>query len=164
MLYTVFPICGYMNCYLYLFQDLLISKKFHGEGLKVPGNTNPPNVGAAAYSQNATIDVSPFATNATGGTPIQRLNGKYPPLSYPSLGGTVVANYARGVNGTNDLKNPTQYKYGAYSREIKIMLLNRVLVHTLKGRKEEGITLFNSFLPCLVYVLRSNYPWQLLMV
>ena len=26
MLYTVFPICGYMDCYLILFQDLLITK------------------------------------------------------------------------------------------------------------------------------------------
>ena len=70
---------------------------FSCEGLKVPGNTVPTIVGSAAYSHIATIDVSPFATNATGGTAIQRLNAKYPPLSYPSLGGAIVANFATGV-------------------------------------------------------------------
>ena len=34
MLYTVFPICWYMDCYLILFQDLLISKKIHYKALR----------------------------------------------------------------------------------------------------------------------------------
>ena len=34
MLYTVFPICGYTDCYLILFQDLLISKKIHYKALR----------------------------------------------------------------------------------------------------------------------------------
>ena len=44
---------------------------FHGEGLKVPGSTNPTVVATAANSQNCTIDVSPFANNTTAGTAIQ---------------------------------------------------------------------------------------------
>ena len=52
---------------------------------------------------------------ATGGTAISKVNAKYPPLSYPSLGGAVIANYAVGNGGSTDLVNPTQYKFGAYS-------------------------------------------------
>ena len=72
-------------------------------------------VSTAALSQNCTIDVSPFATNATLGTSIAKINAKCPLLSYPSLGGAVIANYAGGVGGSTDLVNPTQYKFGAYS-------------------------------------------------
>jgi len=53
-----------------------------------------------------TTDFSPFAAGNT-------VNGKYPPLYYPSLGGAVVANYAMG--NTADLVNPTETKFGAFS-------------------------------------------------
>ena len=87
---------------LYCLTELLTDSKqnrdgfssFHGEGLKLPGNTVPAVMGSAALSQNASVDVSPFATNATGGAAIPKINGKYRPLSYPSLGGAVIANYA----------------------------------------------------------------------
>ena len=55
---------------------------FHGEGLKVPGTPNPTIVTAAALSNNCAVDVSPFATNATAGTNIQKINPKYPPMSF----------------------------------------------------------------------------------
>ena len=70
-------------------------------------------MGAGAVSQNAAVDVSPFTTNATADNNIPKRNGKYPPLSFPSLGGAVIANYT--VGNSTDLMNPTQYKFGAYS-------------------------------------------------
>ena len=109
---------------LYCLTELLTDSKqnregfstFHGEGLKVPGNTVPTVVGAGAVSQlECCVDVSPFATNATAGGAIPKINGKYPPLFFPSLGGAVIANYAVGNGGSTDLVNPTQYKFGSYS-------------------------------------------------
>ena len=65
------------------------------------------------WASNATsVDVSPFAVNTTANGTYQ-FNGKYPTLNYPSLGVAVVANHAMG-NSTG-LKNPTEYKFGAYS-------------------------------------------------
>ena len=124
--------------------------------MKVPGNTNPTVVSTAALSQNCAIDVSLFATNATAGTAIGKINGKYPPLSYPSLEGAVIANYAVDNGDSTSLEHTVCL--------LRIIQLSRVLVGTLKDRKEEGITRSSSFLPCLVDVLRSIYPCQPSMV
>ena len=76
---------------------------YHRESLKVPGNTNPVIVSAAAAANVTSIDVSPFAVNANvNGT--YQFNGKYPAMTYPSLGGAVIANYAMGSN--TDMKKP----------------------------------------------------------
>jgi len=84
---------------------------FHGEGLKLPGNTVP--IVVCNNALNATsVDVSPFAANANANGSFS-FNGKYPTLNYPSLGGAIVANYAMG--SSTDLVNPTEYKFGAYS-------------------------------------------------
>ena len=106
---------------LYCLTELLTDSKqnregfsaYHGEGLKVPGNTNLVIVSAAAAANVTSIDVSPFAVNALGGGGTYQFNGKYPATTYPSLGSAVIANYATGSN--TDLKNPTEYKFGAYS-------------------------------------------------
>ena len=62
---------------------------------------------------NKNKEVSPFAVNATAGGGSYQLNGKYPALTYPLLGGASIANYAMGTS--TDLKNPTEYKFGACS-------------------------------------------------
>ena len=75
---------------LYCLTELLSDSKknregfssFHGEGLKVPCNTVPAVVSAAVVSNNCAIYVSPFAANTTAGTNIQKLNAKYPPMSF----------------------------------------------------------------------------------
>ena len=42
-----------------------------------------------------------------------QVNEKYPPLYYPSLGSTFVANYAMSTSA--DCTNPTESKFGANS-------------------------------------------------
>ena len=49
--------------------------------------------------------------NATANGTYQ-FNEKYPALTYPSLGSAIIANYAMG--NSTDLRNPTEYKFGAY--------------------------------------------------
>ena len=80
--------------------------------MKLPGNTVPIIVNGNAAANATSVDISPFAVNATGNGSY-KINGKYPTLNYPSLGGAVIANYVMGSN--TDLVNPTEYKFGAYS-------------------------------------------------
>ena len=68
---------------------------------------------------NAALDISPFAANTTSGAAMSKINCKYPPMNFSSLGGAVVASYA--VGDCTDLINPTQYKFGAYSLQICLM-------------------------------------------
>ena len=64
---------------------------YHGEGLRVSGNTVPVVLGAAALNNNSAVAVTPFAVNATAGTSgSSKINGKFESLKYPSLGGAVV--------------------------------------------------------------------------
>jgi hypothetical protein len=85
---------------------------YHGEGLKVPGNTVPIIVSAAAGNNATSVDVSPFAVNANAAGSYQ-FNGKYPTMNYPSLGGAIIANYAMGSN--TDVVNPTESTRGSSS-------------------------------------------------
>ena len=64
---------------------------YNGEDLRVPGNTVPVVLGATAFSNNAAVDVSPFAVNAITGTSGSSLiNGKFESLKYPFLGGAII--------------------------------------------------------------------------
>ena len=80
----------------------------HVGGLKVPGNTVPIIVYAAATSNATTVDVCPFAVNATANGTLQ-FNAEYSALTYPSLGGVIDANYCMG--NSTDNRNPTEYNF-----------------------------------------------------
>ena len=132
--------------------------------MKVPGNTVPTVVGAGAINQNAAVDVSPFATNATAGNNIPKMNAKYPPLSFPSLGGAVIANYAVGNGGSTDFVNPTRDKFGAYSLfDQDYTATQSTGGYTLgqKGGRYYTFQLISSLFDGLMDVLRSIYPCQL---
>ena len=107
---------------LYCLTELLTNNKnnrsgpgvHHGEGLVLPGGVTPtvsvitPTSGGFSNSAvcPTTVDYSPMAAG-------NQLNGKLPPLYYPSLGSAVVANFAMG--SSVDTTNPTLSKFGAYN-------------------------------------------------
>ena len=128
--------------------------------MKVPGNTNPVIVSAAAAANVTSIDVSLFAVNALGGGGTYQFNGKYPTLNYPSLGSAVIANYAMGSN--TDIKNPTEYKFGAYS--LWNQDYNVQSTTYTQGKSGGRYYTFQLISSLFSVVLRNTYPCQLSMV